>query len=248
MPGISININTDAFAAHANRLDRISEKLLPNVVRFTLSDTAKDAKKKYIPKTSSLKFTRRESNFFNAFTGVDFPKRGPVNQMESRVGFFNNTKEPYNKTKSPVKSLEAMESGGMIPFKRSMIPVPNARTSKSMSKRVAKKNIISQLPTARIVKQAPGKTRGEKFIRSAIDAGVGGYLITQKSMMRITKLSKVGNKTSVKTEILYHYQSGRRVRVPATHFMRTATTFAARKMADMFYNKTEKEIQRYWAK
>jgi hypothetical protein len=241
MSGISININTDAFAAHANRLDRISEKLLPNVVRFTLSDTAIDVRKRYMPKTASMKFTRRDKNFFNVFSTVDFPKGRDVNSMFSAVGFLEGKNDA-------IDDLEQQERGGQIKGSRSMIPVKGSRISNSMSRKVRKANLISQLPTARIVKQAPGKTRGEKFIRSAIDAGVGGYLITQKSMMRITKLSKVGNKTSVKTEILYHYQSGRRVRVPATHFMRTATTFAARKMADMFYNKTEKEIQRYWAK
>ena len=233
----TININSSAVVKHTNRLEQMKKVDLPLAIRGTLNRAAFDVKQRTMP-VSAAQFTSRKANFFRANSKVDMATGFNVNSMKSMVG-FTTQKAGYNH--AAVRELEEQEYGGDI-HHRDFVPVEGARVGENYSSEVKAKNRLETIGTdikakAVFVKNQKGSTRKQKFIRAAIKAGRGGYVIggLRKQMLyRIESVSKKSGRAIVKQKALYSFEEGRSVKIKGTGFMRNASLRSANKL-EVFY-------------
>jgi hypothetical protein len=238
---MNININTDAVVAYTNKLEKLSKTAMPNVVRQTLNKAALDVKQVTMPKSAKDSFTIRQANFFKANSKVVFASGNNINSMQSMVGFSEKTLK-YGSNQS-VEDLEQQEKGGKIKG-RSFIPMKPARLSNSNNKNVRANARLKEVKKVVNVRNAKGKTQGQKFIKSVIYAGVGGLVLNEnngkETLFRVNSIA--GKK--FKLTALYSYQKGREVKVKATNFMKTASMDTVSKIEKIYIDLAEKRLMK----
>jgi len=238
---MKVNINTDALVKFTNKLEAMAKTSLPMAVMRTLNDAAFDVKKNTMPRKAEEKFTIRQSNFFKANSKVEMAKPGKIDTMKSTVGFFENNARFNNYA---VRELEQQEQGGIIK-KRKFIPLTPARkggnnTPIKPNARLGKiKNIVK-------TKDVKGKTAKEKFIKAAIIAGKGGYVLSgkKKILFRIDSVLSTNlksKKTSLKVTPIYKYNSKGTIKVDNSSFMEEAALISGKDL-EMFFIKNAKKI------
>ena len=228
---MQLNVNTDATVALTNKLEKLPKSAFPIAVRSTLNSAGFDMKKDTILKSAKDNFTQRKPSFFKANSRVETAKGFDVKTMSSAVGFTGNSQA--------VDDLEKQEHGGEI-NKRTFIPFGGkgganpARSGNSYSKNI-KPN--ARLKTMKIVDstKASGKSDKEKFIKSVIHAGVGGFVLgnTNNILWRVNSIKGM-KKGELKLTPLYAFKKGRNINVKSTNFMKEATEVTTQKM-DNFY-------------
>lgn len=246
---MQLNINTDAVVKHTNTLEKLHKKHLPNAIRGALNKAAFDVKTDTLSRSAKKNFIERSPNFFKAFSRVERATGFNVKTMKSTVGMVNEgLKGEHN---FAVKDLEQQEKGGTIDGK-SFIPLPEARSGKV--KPVRPGNRLSSLPMAKMLNAAKGKGKNkqEKFITTAIAAGVGGLVLSNTSkpmLLRITsikrrKLKLIGrsNTAVIKYKALYTFKKGRKVSVSKTNFAKEAAISSAKKIEAFFIKEAEFQI------
>lgn len=238
-----LNVNADELIKFTNKLERVSRTAVPNAVRGTLNSLAFDVKKNTMPEQAGKAFVNRDKNFFRANSRVEMARGRKIHGMSSLVGFTEGT----IKGKDAVEDLEQQEIGGRIK-NRTFIPKKTARTGKSYSRMVARRNRLRNIKRIVVVRDAPGSTHGEKFIRSAIHAGEKGFLLTQNSLLRIDKITRKDGKWKFKITRLYSYKKGRTVKIrKAKYFMRDAVHETADKMNDIYFKEITREMDKHFA-
>jgi hypothetical protein len=242
---MQLNINADAAVKFTNKLEKLHRSALPNAVRSTLNSAAFDVKQKTMPETSKKAFVNRQPNFFKANSRVDMAKGWDLKTMKATVGFTEQGLKGGNNF--AVKDLEQQEYGGAIK-KKSFIPLDPARGG-NKAKPVRPMNRLSQI--TRIANSNKGMVRGknkaERFVKSAIHAGAGGYVIgnfDKKTLFRIDSLRRVKGNTVIKKKAIYSFEENRSVRVGATGFMKKASLMSAKKMNDLYIKEAEKQVKR----
>lgn len=240
-----ININTDAVVKYTAKLEKLHRSALPVAVRNTLNSAAFDVKKTTMPKKAEATFQNREKNFFKANSRVDMAKGFDMKTMQATVGFTENGLK--GGSNFAVKDLEQQEYGGAIKSK-SFIPMDPARGG-NKTRPVRPGNRLSTVN--KIANSAKGKVKGrnkqERFIKSAVYAGVGGYVIgnfDKQKLFRINSIRKKKGNTIIKKTPIYSFEENRSVRVKATGFMREATIESASKMESVYIKEAEKQIKR----
>jgi hypothetical protein len=200
---MQLNIDSSAVVKHANTLERMHKSALPVAIRGTLNKAAFNVKKDTLPRSATRNFINRSPNFFKAFSKVEMASGFNVNNMQSTVGMVNQDLKGSNNY--AVKDLEQQESGGTIKGK-SFIPMTDARGG-SRSKPVRPGNRMSAIKNPLSAANGKGRNKGEKYIRTAIAAGVGGFVITNFSTPVLLKIVSIRRKKvkligrSNKTEI-----------------------------------------------
>lgn len=240
-----LNINTDAVVVHTNRLEKMHRSALPSAVRGALNGAAFDVKKNTMPDSAVDAFENRAPNFFKANSRVE-PARGfDMRSMKATVGFTESGLRGANNY--AVKNLEQQEQGGTIK-RRSFIPTDIARGG-SKNKLVRPSNRLSTIGNIVVASRARGRSDQEKFVKSAISAGRGGYVLAefrgQHILWRINSLTRKDAKSwRFKLTPLYSYEEGRNVRVKATGFMKKASLKSAEKIEGIFIKEAERQIER----
>jgi hypothetical protein len=232
------DVDSRAIAKHVQTLQGLHRSALPVVIRQTLNAAALDVKRRTMPKESDV-FTHRKATFFKANSGVNFAQGLDVNTMQSEVGF-----KPKAGDKShSVEDLQEQEHGGAIP-NRALIALPKARVGGSWDKNVQVKNRLGNIRKNLVDSRNNVKRGKQGFIRSALHAGVGGYVLNQdhSRILLIKSISRVGNRTVVKTDTIESVKKGRKAKVKATHFMQKATLETQKEMEVMFVGYAEKKI------
>lgn len=240
-----LNIDNNAAVKFTNKLEKLHKSALPNAVRSTLNSAAFDVKQKTMPESSKTTFVNRQPNFFKANSRVDMAKGWDLKQMKATVGFTEQGLKGGNNY--AVKDLEQQEYGGTIK-KKTFIPMDPARGG-NKAKPVRPVNRLSQIN--KIVNSnkgfVKGKNKRERFIKSAIHAGAGGYVIgnfDKKTLFKIESLKRMGNRTVIKKKPIYSFEEGRDVRVSATGFMKKASLKSANKMNEFYIREAEKQVKR----
>lgn len=243
---IVLNINADAAVVFANKLEKLHRSALPSAIRNTLNDAAMLVKKDTLLKSAKDNFKERQSNFFKANSKVDFAKGFNVSTMKATVGMFsNNLKGSDNYA---VKDLEQQEHGGTIKG-RSFIPLKSARSSSSWNKRVKNKYRISDIGKKVVdsLDNSKGRTLKEKYLRSAIHAGVGGLILgsfrNSNGNRFLYEIQSIG-KGGVKSKAIYAVKGDRKVKVDSTDFMRLASLKSAQNLETYFMKEAQKQIAR----
>lgn len=243
--GVKLNINTDAVVKFTNRLEKIHRAALPNAVRTALNSVAFDVKKSTLPKHSQKEFINRSPNFFKANSRVEMARGFDLKSMASIVGMVEGGLKGGNN--HAVKDLEQQEYGGAIKSK-AYIPMAPARSGKSNAKAVRPGNRLSGINRIVNTRNARGKNYGQKFIKSAIHAGKGGYVLAEfkgkEILWRVNSLNRT-KKRALKLTPIYSYDKGRSVTVKATHFMRNASIESAKNIPDYFIKEAQRQIQKF---
>lgn len=235
-----LNIDNSGVVQHTARLEKMRKSAMPVAVRQTLSRAAFDVKKVTMPAESDV-FTHRNKTFFKANSKVDPAKGFDIKTMQAVVGFVP---KPGDKSHS-VEDLEQQEEGGNIKG-RAFIATPQARTGGLFSGKVKAKN---RLETMRNSIVDPRKNNGNgksNFVRSAIHAGVGGFIMNQ-SHDRVLEIKGIQRKadnsgTTIKTIMVDTIKKNRSAHVGATHFMRKASDKSADKMEGYYIEEAEKQF------
>jgi hypothetical protein len=229
---LTININADEVVKYTNKLEKLHRSGLPSAIRSSLNKAAFDVKQNTMPRSASKEFINRQPNFFKANSRVQMADGFDLRTMKAVVGFTEQNLKGGSKNKA-VEELEQQERGGKIPS-RSFVPMSTARPDRNQSKLVKPANRLSAIKNIVNASDAKGKNRHEKFIKSAVHAGKGGYVIDNGTLWRINsittrKVRLVGRygKTRVKASPIYSFEKGRSVTVAATHFMSRASLESA---------------------
>ena len=238
---MQLNVNTDAVVAFTNKLEQLHRSAFPVAVRNTLNSAAFDMKKDTILKSAKDNFTQRKPSFFKANSRVETAKGFDVKKMSSTVGFTGNSQA--------VDDLEKQEKGGEIGG-RTFIPFGGkgganpARSGNSYGKNI-KPN--ARLKSIKIVDstKAKGKNNKEKFIKSVIHAGVGGFVLgnTNNILWRVNSIKGM-RKGELKLTPLYTFKKGRDVNVKATHFMKEATEETIKKIDKLYMEQAQKQFDK----
>jgi hypothetical protein len=242
---MTININTNAVVKHTAKLEKLHKSALPVAVRATLNSAAFDVKTTTMPKKTETTFINKEKNFFKANSHVDMAKGFDLKSMQATVGFTESGLTGGNNF--AVKDLEQQEQGGSIKGK-SFIPMDPARGG-NKAKTVRPVNRISAIN--KIANSAKGRVKGknkqERFVKSAIYAGAGGYVLgnfERQKLFRIKSIKRKKGQTIVKKVPIYSFEENRSVRVKSTGFMKAATIESANKMESFYIREAEKQIKR----
>jgi len=242
-----ININTDACVVFANTLEKINKSALPVAVRTALNSAAFDVKQRTMPTQAKSEFIQRSKNFFKANSRVEMATGFNVNRMQSKVGMISeNLKGQHNYS---VKELEQQEHGGSI-NRRGFIPLTTARAGRSYTKLVRAGNRLSNINRIVDVNKIQGSTAKQRFIKAALRAGQGGFVLGNYGKSRILwkidniKLGRLRNKTEIKKTPLYDFKDGRKVSVIGTHFMKEASLKSASKLEFFFRSEANKQVEK----
>lgn len=246
---MTLDINTDGVKVYSEELKKLHRSALPVAIRNTINGAAFDVKQNTMPRTSGDTFVNRQSNFFKANSRVDMAKGFDINSMQAVVGFTENGLKGGNNF--AVKNLEQQEYGGTINSK-SFIPLETARAGNNATP-VRPRNRLSAINN--VVNSAKGRVKGknkkERFVKSAIYAGVGGYVIgnfTKQQLFRITSIRKKKGSIVIKKTPIYSFEEDRSVNVKETSFMREASIQSAKKMESIYIKQAGKQIIKQMSK
>lgn len=243
----TININTSAVVRHTARLEKLHRSALPVAVRQTLSKAAFDVKMRTMPAQADKNFEKREPNFFKANSKVTPAKGFDMKSMVATVGFI-----PLKGTNKAVDDLKQQEDGGNIGG-RTFIALRDARVSGSWRKKPRARMRLADIDNKIIdSKKGKGKNSRERFTRSALHAGKGGFVLGEKKtsggsriLFEIRSVVRKKGNTVVKSKPIYAVKSGRVVKPAATHFMRKASLQSAKGMEIMYIAEANKQIAKY---
>lgn len=242
---VFLNINSDAVVKHTARLERMGKTQLPVAVRSALNSAAFNVKKNTMPAQAKASFIQRKPTFFQANSKVTPAKGLAVKNMQAIVGFV-----PKSGTDKSVDDLEQQEHGGDI-MGRSFIPLATARTGGSWNKNVKSNLRISDVKKKIVdASDAKGGNDKEKFIKSALHAGKGGFVIGtgtnsegNRTLFHIRSIKRIGKSTVIKSIAVFSVKGGRKVNPGATHFMELASRKSATRMEEYFITAAKKMIR-----
>ncbi|MCE3278026.1 MAG: hypothetical protein K0S44_217 [Bacteroidetes bacterium] len=237
-----LNINTDAAVQYTVKLEKLHKSALPNAIRNTLNSAAFDVKKSTMPQSADTVFEKRQPNFFKANSRVDMAKGWDMNSMKSTVGFVEGGLKGGNNY--AVKDLEEQEGGGSIGHK-TFIPLRFARQGNKSNKPVRANARLSEIKNITHARDAKGKNKMERFVKSAIHAGKGGHVLSNGILWKINSIKRLksGNTVTNKTP-LYTVLKNRSVNVSGTKFMMKASLKSAEKLEYYYRMAAQKEILR----
>jgi len=243
---MQLNINTNELVRFTAKLERINRSALPVAVRSALNKAAFDVKGNTMPAGAKEVFIQRKPTFFKANSKVAPATGFSIESMKATVGFL-----PKSGNDKSVDDLKQQEEGGAI-HGRSFIPLAKARTGGSWNRNVKAGARISDI-RKRIVdaNKASGASDKEKYIKSAIHAGKGGFVIGtgknskgNRTLFSIRSIIRKKGMTIVNSVALFSVKGGREVRPGATHFMEKASLKSARGMDQYFINEAKKQIDK----
>ncbi len=236
-------ITVDVLKArqYADTLLSMSRSAFPVAIRSALNSTAFDVKKNTLQREADAAFINRSPNFFKANSRVEMATGFDVSKMQAKVGMTETSLK--GGSNYAVRDLEQQQFGGTIKGK-SFIPMNTARGG-SNSKNVRPSNRLSVIKKVVDAKKASGVNDKQKFIKSVIFAGVGGYVLSKykekEILWRVNSLAR-GKGGMFKLTPLYSYVKARSVDVPASNFMGKAADTSHQKLPEFFIKEAEKQI------
>lgn len=244
---MKLDINTDAAVQYSNTLEKLGKTALPNAVRGTLNKAVFDVKKNTLEESSSKKFTKRQANFFKANSRFENARGSKISEMKATVGMVS--KNLQGKNNYAVKDLQQQESGGSID-KKTFIPTVNARRGGAL-KGLVKPNlrlsaIQDKINSVRKINNA--KNASEAFIKAAVFAGAGGFVLYKGMVFRIDlppRSNLKSGKTVIKRTPVYSVKKDRRVSVKPTSFMKSAALETAKKMQQFYEDEANRQLKKY---
>src|SRR6056297_1290897 len=218
----------------SHTLSKIHKAALPNAVRFTLTDAAKDIKFKTLQKSSEQQFDVSKPSFFKKFSGYRAASGYNINNMKATAGMI---KGQDSKSVASTK-IAAQQTAGIVKD-RSYIAAEKQRGKKG----TLKKSYLD------MIKKAPIVYDGGNYIKSAIEAKQKNkpLLVRKNGKGVLTKVKRINKKNPiVKTEILAGYEKDRDINLKTKRpFVINAAIESGRKLDSFFIKNAERQINRY---
>lgn len=247
---IKFDINSNEAILLTRKLEKLNRSAFPVAVRGTLNKAAFEVKQTTMPVAADRHFIKRKPNFFKANSRVEMATGFEVNGMRATVGFIPRSSTGYNNY--AVRELQQQEQGGIIDH-RSFIPLDSARTGESHKQMVKPGVRLSNVKGVVNAANSKGANDKEKFIKAAIHAGRGGFVIgtgNKKKLFQISLINRLsgrdshGRMTRVKAKAIYSFSQGRGVSISATHFMKEATLITASRLPVFYAQEAERQFKR----
>jgi len=195
----------------------------------------------------------RSPNFFKANSKVEQAQGFDIRRMVATVGFTAENAKQNNKA---VLELEQQEHGGTIKD-RTFIPTSEARGGSGLrlvrpvNRLRTIKSKVGSLQSIPDVKNVRGKNKSELFIKTAIYARKGGYIVANGILRKVDSIKRqrvglIGRSTTmrIKTSPVYSFRSHRTVNASRTSFMRTASEMSAKKMETFYENEARRQFNK----
>lgn len=218
------------------KLSKMHKAALPNAVRFSLNDAAKDVKFNTLQKHAKSEFDVRKPTFFKAFSGYKVAEGYDIGKMKSTVGMIKgNPKNPKSKASTQIGE---QQSAGNIPNKsyvRAIEQTNNKGLLKpSYSKLVNIKPIVSDSDFF------------EKAVQSRKEKKP--LLVRKNNKGVLVKVRKISKKTAtpITTEPIANYQKNRTVKLKTKHpFLNNASIESGKKLNKFYVKNAKKQIERF---
>ena len=229
-----------AVVAYTNQLEKLRKSALPGAVRGTLNSAAFDVKQRSMPASAEASFKNRQPNFFRANSKVDMATGNDIDTMKATVGFVEGGLRGGNNY--AVRDLEQQEHGGIID-KKSFVPTDASRKGGKLTP-VRPINQLGRIKKMVNVNKKTGNSK-QKYFGAATDAGRGGFILTKNALLRVKSFTK----KKLKTEMVYDYKQGRKVKVKETSFMRDASLRTGARLKEFYVKEAKRqlgELTRQW--
>lgn len=248
-----LELNTEEVQRFANKLESMHKSGFPTAVRQTLNRAAFDVKggrksDKTLEETTDQVFTKRSKNFFKIISKVVTADGFKIKAMESQIGLHDQKLKGSNNFAT--RNLVKQAKGGNIDG-RNFVPLDTARSGKSNKKSVRKKFRLSNINDIIDAGDVSGRNPAEKFIKSAIHAGKGGFVLGtfgdgsgNRFLYHINSIKRRGRETYINSTPIYAYEKDRSFDVEQTKFMRKAAVKSGRKMQKFFNKEAQKQVKR----
>lgn len=247
-----LRVDSSAFKKYTKQLERISKSALPVVVRQTLNSAAFDVKTKTMPASAKESFVERSKNFLKATSKVEQAKGFNISTMKSTVGFKKTSGQGIDKA---VEDLEQQESGGVIGG-RSFIAHDKARVSSSRNKNVRPGNRTTAIKSPINARKVSSNNIKQRYIRAAFMAkklnGDSAFVLGNpgRGGQTLWKIGTISSnrrgKLKIKKTALYSYRKGRKVKIKATHFMKSASQESGSKMNTIYIKHAQAQFRKYY--
>lgn len=218
-------------------LSKLHRSALPNAVRFTLNDAARDVKFNTLQKNAQSEFDVKKPSFFKAFSRYQPATGWNISAMKSTVGMV----KAQDPKKTASTKIAAQQFAGIVKD-RAYIPQEAAKTNKGTLKQ-SFTNLLKQ-GNAYVYE----KEKGGNYIQIAskslnekkpllVRKNGKGYLVSVK---KINKEAPI-----VETEILASYKKDRDIKLKTKHpFVNNAAMQSGAKIETMFIKNAKKQIAR----
>lgn len=238
-----VNINSSEMVQFTNKLEKLHRSALPLAIRGTLNDLAFQMKKVTIPKITRQTFEERKPNFFKANSKVEMAQGFSIQHMQSEVGMVSSGLHSPS-TNYAVRDLAQQEQGGII-HGRSFKPLPGARISGTGNIR-ANSRISQILKAGNLIDSHDSKSsnRNQRLIKASVHAGVGGFVLGDKILWRVTSIKRVGRNTVFKKEKLYSFKKSGVAKVHATNFMKRAAEEVVKEVEFFYKLQAQKQFNK----
>lgn len=247
--GTVFDVNAGAVVKYSAKLDRISKRALPRVVRNTLNDMARHTKQKTLISETNKEFTNRNKTFFKRFSRFEPAKMGNINDMQSTVGMVDNDR---GKRDQAGRNLKEQQVGGRIGG-RTLVPVDQARIRGKNERNIRKINRLDKIKVRFDTKQARTTKPKQRLIQSSI------YALKKYGQEAVIKHTRSTGKTfllrvrrggkDIKTrdfnigvEFLYSVKKGRHIRIDEpVPFTQNAALITQKQLANRLFIKHAKD-------
>lgn len=224
------------------KLSRIHKAALPNAVRFSLNDAAKDVKFNTLQKHAKKEFKQKKPSFFKAFSGHQLASGYDISKMKSTAGMIKeNPKSPLKNKKSRASTdIREQQTAGTIERKSYMFS-KESRGSKGLVKKSAitflnKKPIVSKnKKTFIFYANQANKTKRPLLVKK----GRKGILV------KVNRVLKRKGFLALTTPIA-SYEKDRKIKLRTRHpFVNNAAIESGKKLNNFFIKNAKAQLNRF---
>lgn len=231
-----LHFKGDKLIDFSLKLSKMHRSALPNAVRFSLTDAAKDVKFKTLSKHANKEFDVKKASFFRAFSRFKPAQGWNISAMQSTAGMVKGT--PKNSKSVASTEIGKQQFAGIVP-NRAYIGAKEQRTSKGLLKS----------SYAKLLSIKPVVFNGDNYFEKAIEAKKAKKPLLVKKNNRgvLVKVKKIKKKKAkpIETEPIASYEKGRKADLKTKHpFVINAGLESARKMNSFYIKNARKQIER----
>jgi len=239
-----LNYKGDALIDFSHKLSKLHRAALPNAVRFTLTDVAKDVKFRTLKKHANLQFDVKKQSFFRlsaykSASGVN------ISKMSSIAGMIKS----QDSKSTASTEIGQQQFAGVVHNKSYMAKVKGEESKGVTSRGLSNKKYKDARNKTPIIAE-----KGKMFFPNAkkaketkrpllVKKGKKGYLV------KVSKIRKAkGNKyrKEVVTQIIGGFRAGRKIDLKKNKpFVNNAAIESGGLLNAKFIKNAEKQIQRF---
>ena len=235
-----LQFKSDKLVGFSLKLAQIHRAALPNAIRNSLTEVAKDVKQKTLRKNADRVFDVKKRSFFSKFSGYKPAKGFNISRMFSIAG-MTASQDPKSKASA---EIGAQEYAGSVKHKTYWASQKH-KTSRGLTKKSYR--------DARNVKPITTQA-GKSFFKDAVRAKDSDkpLLIRKNGKGVLVKVKKIRKKKGVKhkkelvTDVIAGYEKGRSINLKTRRpFLSNAAKESGRKLEQMFIKHAQKQIKRF---